>query len=41
MFIALSYEPDAAAEQAEPQPDAGDRREADRKIEEAKVKIGA
>jgi endonuclease/exonuclease/phosphatase (EEP) superfamily protein YafD len=39
MCIALSYEPDAAAEQAEPQPDAGDRREADRKI--AEVKIGA
>jgi hypothetical protein len=36
MWVALSYEPDAAATQEEPQPDAEDRRQADRKIAEAK-----
>jgi endonuclease/exonuclease/phosphatase (EEP) superfamily protein YafD len=36
MWVALSYEPDAAATQEEPQPDAEDRRQAGRKIAEAK-----
>ena len=36
MCIALSYEPDAAATQEEPQADAAEQREADRKIAEAK-----